>query len=87
VAEKGSKLKSLYEGYNPPSGIISEFKSQNKVDVLIVRQKTSKTSGYHTKPARVRRIFGEGLDLMGHLNSAEPNHLQDLKRNLGREIL
>jgi len=69
VAEKGSKLKSLYEGYNPPSGIISEFKSQNKVDVLIIRQKTSKTSGYHTKPDRVRRIFGEGLDLMGLLES------------------
>ena len=76
VAEKGSKLKSLYEHYDPPSGIISEFKSQNKVDVLIVRQKTSKTSGYHTKPNRVRRIFGEGLDL-----------IQDLKRNLGSEIL
>ena len=69
VAEKGSKLKSLYEHYDPPSGIISEFKSQNKVDVLIIRQKTSKTSGYHTKPDRVQRIFGEGLDLMGMLET------------------
>ena len=69
VAEKGSRLKSLYEQYDPPSGIISEFKSQDKVDVLIVRQKTSKTSGYHTKPDRVQRIFGEGLDLMGMLET------------------
>lgn len=69
VAEKSSELKSLYRHYTPPSGIISEFKSQDKVDVFIVRQKTSKTSGYHTKPERIQRIFGEGLDLMEHLGS------------------
>ncbi len=69
VAENGSKLKRLYLHYTPPSGIISVFKSQAKVDVFIVRQKTSKTSGYHTKPDRIQRIFGEGLDLMRHLGS------------------
>ena len=67
VAEKGSQLKSLYDHYTPPSGIISEFKHQNKVDVFILRQKTTKTSGYHTKPNRIQSIFSEGLQLMQDL--------------------
>lgn len=67
VAEKGSELNNLYQNYTPPSGIISEFKSQKNVDVFILRQKTSKTSGYHTKPDRVLSIFREGLHLMQDL--------------------
>jgi len=67
VAEKGSKLKSLYQSYTPPSGVISEFKRQDKMDVFIIRQKTSKTSGYHTEPERIREIFQEGLEMIEHL--------------------
>jgi hypothetical protein len=71
VTEKGSKLESIFQHYSPLSGIISEFKSQEKVDVFIVRQKTSKTSGYHTKPDTIQRIFREGLDLMERLGSRQ----------------
>lgn len=70
VAKKDSQLKSLYQTYTPPPGVISEFKRQKAVDVFIVRQKTSKTSGYHTEPDRIREIFREGLDLMRQMGSA-----------------
>ncbi len=67
VCEKGSQLKNLFRNYTPPENIVSEFKSQDAVDVFIVRQKTSKTSGYHTELDRIRELFSEGLELMQEL--------------------
>lgn len=67
VSEKGSQLENLFRKYSAPENIVSEFKSQDAVDVFIVRQKTSKTSGYHTEPDRIRELFIEGLQLMRKL--------------------
>jgi hypothetical protein len=44
-------------------GIISELKNQGQVEVLVIRQKTTKTSGYHTKSKISAQIFLEGLEL------------------------
>ncbi|MBL7077080.1 MAG: hypothetical protein ISS31_06385 [Kiritimatiellae bacterium] len=38
-------------------GTVLEPKHQGDVDIIVVRQQTTKTSGYHTKPAKVLAIF------------------------------
>lgn len=63
VAQKSLNLKSLYNGYRAPADTVAEFKTQKGVDVLVIRQKTSKTSGYHTSEERILSIFQEGLKL------------------------
>ena len=67
VAKKGYGFKQTFTGYTPPPKIIKEFKKQSDVEVLVIRQKTTKTSGYHTKKKTVRRIFLEGLELAEEL--------------------
>jgi hypothetical protein len=42
-------------------GIILETKTQKGVDVAIIRQHTTKTSGYHTKPATSTLILRMAL--------------------------
>ncbi len=63
VAKKGYGLKPLFTTYTPPAKIIKQYKKQEDVEVLIIRQKTTKTSGYHTKGNTIRKIFLEGLEL------------------------
>jgi hypothetical protein len=63
VAKKGYGLKTVFTSYQPPSKIIKEFKVQEDVEVLVIRQKTTRTSGYHTKDRTIRRIFLEGLNM------------------------
>jgi len=63
VARRDSGLRSLCDDFLAPAEIISEFKYQDDVEVLVVRQKTTKTSGYHTKMPAALRIFTEGLNL------------------------
>jgi hypothetical protein len=63
VAKKGYGLKTTFTSYHPPSGIIKEFKVEGDVEVLVIRQKTTRTSGYHTKDRTMRRIFLEGLNM------------------------
>jgi hypothetical protein len=54
----------------PPSGIVAEAQSQDDVDILIVRQYTTKTSGYHTDSTAALRIFAYALDLVRELRAA-----------------
>lgn len=63
VAKKGYGLRKAFEKYHEPPRITAEFKTQDQVEVLVIRQHTTKRSGYHTKPHAAERIFGEGLDL------------------------
>jgi len=46
---------------NPPHNIVAEPKRQKDVDILIIRQHTTKKSGYHTNPQAAKRIFGYAL--------------------------
>ncbi len=63
VAKKGFGLSKVFDELPEPSGITKEFKVQDDVEVLVIRQHTTKTSGYHTKLSASLRIFGLGLDL------------------------
>jgi len=56
----------------PAKGIVTEAdrKKADNVDVLVVRQKTSKTSGYHTNAAACRNIFLFALSLCRQLQEA-----------------
>lgn len=61
VAKKGYGLKKAYENYNPPEKIIKEHKNEGDVEVFVIRQKTTRTSGYKTNNKAIRQIFAEGL--------------------------
>jgi hypothetical protein len=63
VARKGLGLQDAYLGYTPPKGITTEVEEQDQVEVLIVRQTTTKKSGYHTDVHKATRILEAGLAL------------------------
>ncbi|HHI78745.1 MAG TPA: hypothetical protein ENK02_02055 [Planctomycetes bacterium] len=63
VAKKGFGLREGLEESKAVPGITTEFKEQGDVEVLVLRQHTTKTSGYHTKPSAASRIFSLGLAL------------------------
>jgi hypothetical protein len=63
VARKGFGLKQAYDDYRAPGGITREFKVQRDVEVFIIRQHTTKTSGYHTRPGTATKILWEGLEV------------------------
>jgi len=43
--------------------VLTFEEADKEVDVAVLRQKTTKTSGYHTKPADQRRIFSQAANL------------------------
>jgi len=63
VAKQGYGLQKHFNGYTPSKNITKEFKPQGDVEVFVIRQTTTKTSGYHTKDKDIRRIFLEGLEV------------------------
>lgn len=63
VARKGYGLGDAYRKYHPPKNITKEYKPQGEVEVMVIRQHTTETKGYHTKPAHARTILFAGLDV------------------------
>ena len=63
VARKGFDLRNAYAAYPVPQKITKEFKLEDDVEVMVIRQHTTKKSGYHTKLPAALRILGEGLEL------------------------
>lgn len=63
VARQGFGLPEARQSYMVPEGMTSELKYQGEVEVLVIRQRTTKKSGYHTKPNKAVKIFLEGLRL------------------------
>ncbi len=61
VAKKGFGLRPAFDRYVAPAGLIKEFKLQGDVEVWVIRQFTTKKSGYHTKPEKMVRILDAGL--------------------------
>lgn len=61
VTRQGHGLFAAAKGVDLPGGVILETKSQKDVDVAIVRQRTTRTSGYHTKPNVSCRILRTAL--------------------------
>lgn len=64
VAKKDYGLQSHFDTFNPPTGVIKEFKNQAGVEIIIIRQLTTRTSGYHTKEKRVAAILKSGIELL-----------------------
>ncbi len=63
VAKKGFGLAEVFQTYMPPKKITKEFKVEDDVEVLVIRQTTSKTSGYHTKNKKMISILKSGITL------------------------
>ncbi len=62
VTRQGYGLKKLASSFTPPRNIISEYKKQDEVEILVIRQHTTKQSGYHTNDKTVMLIFTAALD-------------------------
>jgi hypothetical protein len=60
VARKGYGLGQVHP-HSAAHNLLLEFKVQEETEVLVIRQKTTKTSGYHTDPVMVMNIFEEGF--------------------------
>lgn len=71
VARQGYGLADRARGYAPPANVDLETKEQDRVEVLVLRQHTTKTSGYHTDEATAATILHEGIRLAEQL-AAEP---------------
>ena len=63
VAREGFGLRERIERLRVESKDTMEYKMQNEVEVFILRRRTTKRSGYHTKNSDVRRIFRTALDI------------------------
>ena len=63
VAKLKFGLDGIYKSYIPGPSIVKQYKIQSDVEVLVIRQKTTRKSGYHTKDKQVYNIFTEGLQL------------------------
>ncbi|MDJ0974030.1 MAG: hypothetical protein QNJ98_06185 [Planctomycetota bacterium] len=61
VAKEGLGLLERGVPKGLPPGVIVETETKDEVDVVIIRQKTSKTSGYHTKPPKSSMILRTAL--------------------------
>jgi len=63
VAKKNFGLDLVFKNYVPHKTMVKEYKIQGDVEVLVIRQKTTKAKGYYTKDKQVLNIFSEGLRL------------------------
>jgi hypothetical protein len=64
VARNGYGLAKVEREFDPPRGFVSEFKTQKDVEVLVIRRKTTKNSGYKTNSAHAETILQSALRLM-----------------------
>jgi hypothetical protein len=63
VARRGFGFARAKESYMAPGNITAELKNQGEVEVFVIRQTTTRKSGYHTKPIMATTIFQEALSL------------------------
>lgn len=72
VAREGYGLEQAFERLQLPKGIIKEYTPQQGVEVIVIRQHTTRTSGYHTPDSRVQSIFVQGMRLMHEVGAGMP---------------
>ncbi len=63
VAREGFGLHRAEKSYDPPQKVHVDFKVEDGVEVLVLRQFTTKRSGYHCKPSMARLLLHEGIRL------------------------
>jgi hypothetical protein len=69
VAQEGLGLLKKGRPASLPDEVICETETKDGVDVVILRQQTTKTSGYHTKPDASLRILRTALDTASRFTS------------------
>lgn len=72
VARKGFGLAAARRKYRPAPNIVAEFDLKGEVEVLVIRQRTTKNSGYHTNSGTAREIFRQGLTLAEKVGRGAP---------------
>jgi hypothetical protein len=69
IYKEGSKLKKKTENIKRLyEAIIYEFTSEKGVEVMVIRQATTKTSGYHTNEGAVNRILAETMNVYSQIS-------------------
>ncbi len=71
VARPGLGLADLADHFSAPEGTVAEYRTKDGVEILVLRQFTTKTSGYHTDEEMVRALLKLGLALMHELLAAK----------------
>jgi len=61
VARRGYGLDTARKAYSPPPNVTTELNVQDKVEVLVIRQTTTKKSGYHTELEDAVRILHDAV--------------------------
>ncbi len=61
VAEAGFGLNKGSEGDGFPSWLLREYKKEKDVEIIVLRQRTTKSSGYHTPESRIKEIVDWAL--------------------------
>jgi hypothetical protein len=80
VAKKNFGLDRLKQHGEPPRGMLREFSQEGDVEVLVVRQTTTKTSGYYTRDNVAQALMAEGLrmaEAVAVLDTPSPKKLQE----------
>ena len=66
VAQQGTGLLANTPDEVADRNVVVEKKTENDVDVVVIRQRTSRTSGYHTKPHVTAKILVTATELARH---------------------
>ncbi|MAF67575.1 MAG: hypothetical protein CMJ84_18205 [Planctomycetes bacterium] len=72
VAREGFGLQDAHEQYTAPKGLTTEFRQEDAVEVLVLRQTTTKTAGYKTGNTRIAAILSEGLRIGESVSGGPP---------------
>jgi len=67
VARPGLGLAAQAKQFRPPKGVVAEYKEKDGVDILVIRQYTTKKSGYHTSAKKTETLLRLGLEQMHKL--------------------
>lgn len=62
LARRGLGLLAAARDVPLPSGLVRETKAEDDVEVVVLRQRTTKTSGYHTEPEVTARTVLAALE-------------------------
>lgn len=69
VAKEKSKLLSKQlNKISLPENVIKEFETESDMEIIVIRQTTTKTSGYNTKDKAILNIFKTGLETVKRLS-------------------
>jgi hypothetical protein len=63
VTRRGFGLDEAIADYSPPSNVTVEHNIQDKVEVLVIRQTTTRKSGYHTEIEDAVRILHDAVEV------------------------